>query len=172
MSTGKPMSVNEVTTGSEENVARSEPVGRFLTPNDLFLALAALRMARAAQLVKYRPIKDVMRVLVSTSGLPKCKKPRSAARAAARGGLRFDRWFGGLDTCLTRSLVAGAMLCRSHDVELHLGCRVSEGRAPIDGHAWLVVDGERIETSGAQSSEKPYTTVFQLPYRYETGEVG
>ena len=85
-------------------------------------------------------------------------------RAAQRACSRWARWFGGLDTCLTRSLVAGALLAGSHEVVLHVGFRPTDrGAEAVDGHAWLVVDGEVLELTGLDHEHgEPYSTTLEL----------
>ncbi len=85
-------------------------------------------------------------------------------RAAQRACNRWARWFGGLDTCLTRSLVAGALLAGGHEVVLHVGFRPTDrGAEAVDGHAWLVVDGEVVELTGLDHEHgEPYSTTLEL----------
>ena len=85
-------------------------------------------------------------------------------RAAQRACNRWGRWFGGINTCLTRSLVAGALLAGGHEVVLHVGFRPTDrGPEAVDGHAWLVVDGEVVELTGLDHEHgEPYSTTLRL----------
>ena len=98
------------------------------------------------------------------SGLGRVDEPVEAMRAAQRACNRWARWFGGLDSCLTRSLVAGALLAGSHEVVLHVGFRpTDQGAEAVDGHAWLVVDGEVVELTGRDHGEgEAYSDTLEL----------
>lgn len=127
----------------------------------LVLFLRALPLARGAQAVKTTPLPEVVERLGARRGGVSVD---DAVRAAQRACGRWARWFGGLDTCLTRSLVAGALLAGDHQVVLHVGFRPTEqGAAAVDGHAWLVVDGEVVELTGLDHEhEAPYETTLAL----------
>jgi len=128
---------------------------------EILLFVRALPLARAAQAVKEEPIPKVIeRLGVRGSGV----SAGDAMRAAQRACNRWTRWFGGLDTCLTRSLVAGAMLASDHEVVLHVGFRATDqGAEAVDGHAWLMVDGEPVELTGLDHEMgDPYETTLEL----------
>jgi hypothetical protein len=129
--------------------------------------LRALPLARAAQSVQTEPLPaavDQVCGKVSGAGVG---VPHDAVRASQRACGRYVRWFGGLDTCLTRALVAGALLSGTREVVLHVGFRPTQvGAAAVDGHAWLVVDGEVVELTGLDHRhEEPYSSTLQLPMR-------
>ena len=128
--------------------------------------LAALRLTPKAQKVRSLPLPRVTDMMRS-SGSGGVSDPGAAVRAAQRACGRWARWFGGLDTCLTRSLVAGALLAGDHEVVLHVGFRPTEqGAAAVDGHAWVVVDGEVVELTGLDHEhEAPYETTLALPMK-------
>jgi len=129
---------------------------------EVSLFLRALPLARVAQAVKVEPLpKVVERMSARGHGIA----VDAAMRAAQRACNRWARWFGGLDTCLTRSLVAGALLAGDHEVVMHVGFRpTEEGAAAVDGHAWLVVDGEELELTGLDHEHgEPYATTLRLP---------
>lgn len=123
----------------------------------------ALRPAMAAQGVKDAPLPGVVDRVRRAAGRGIGNRD-DAVRAAQRACARWARWFGGLDSCLTRSLVAGALLAGTHEVVLHVGFRATDlGAAAVDGHAWLVVDGERVELTGRDHEhEAPYESTLQL----------
>ncbi len=133
-----------------------------VTLAEVVLFVRALPLARRAQAVKVEPLpKVVERIGARGRGIA----VDAAMRAAQRACNRWARWFGGLDTCLTRSLVAGALLAGSHEVVMHIGFRppVSDVR-PVDGHAWLVVDGEELELTGLDHEHgEPYSTMMRIP---------
>ena len=53
---------------------------------------------------------------------------------------------GFTNTCLTRALVAGALLSDSSCVVLHVGFRSpGESGGEVDGHAWVTVAGCSID---------------------------
>jgi len=133
-----------------------------VTLAEVVLFVRALPLARAAQAVKVDPLpKVVERMSARGRGIA----VDAGMRAAQRACNRWARWFGGLDTCLTRSLVAGALLAGDHEVVMHIGFRPPDSDVrPIDGHAWLVVDGEVVEPTGLDHEHgEPYSTTLQLP---------
>jgi hypothetical protein len=132
---------------------------------DIVWFVGALPFARVAQAVRTDPLTEVVASLGSRTLGGGRVKPDRAVRAAQRACSRYARWFGGLDTCLTRSLVAGALLAGSHEVVLHVGFRPSAvGAEAVDGHAWLVVDGEVVESTGLEEEhEAPYSSTLEIP---------
>ena len=141
---------------------------RFRQPGDVVLFLKALPLARRAQRVRCAPLPEVVAAMGARGGRE--RDPRRAQVAAGRACLRYGRWCGGLDTCLTRSLVAGAMLSDDHDVVLHVGFRPGSDDVPVDGHAWLTVDGEKMDAispDGAFSPDDasgPYDVILEVPF--------
>ena len=131
---------------------------------EISLFVRALPLARVAQAVKTTRLPEVVERLGARRGGVSVE---AAVRAAQRACGRWAWWFGGLDTCLTRSLVAGALLAGDHEVVLHVGFRPTEqGAAAVDGHAWLVVDGEVVELTGLDHEhEAPYETTLALPMK-------
>jgi len=97
---------------------------------------------------------------------------RQAQLAASRACARYGRWFGGLNSCLTRSLVAGALLCGAHDVMLHVGFRPGTEELPVDGHAWLSVDGEKLDVANPGEVTVPYTGALEIPFTADQGGAG
>ena len=132
------------------------------TLSEVLLFLKAVPVVRAAQAVQTRPLPEVVAALGTRgSGLA----VEDAVRAAQRACNRWGRWFDGLDTCLTRSLTAGALLAGDHEVVLQVGFRPTDvGAEAVDGHAWLLVDGEMVELTGRDHEhEAPYETTLELP---------
>jgi hypothetical protein len=147
-----------------------EPVAgpkRELRPGDVTLFVAALPLARRAQAVRSRPLARVVASMARARG--RTGDPRRAALAAARACGRYGRWFGGLNTCLTRSLVAGALLCGRHQVNLHVGFRSGSDDLPLDGHAWLTVGGRMLDLARPDEAALPYTEVMVIPFGGEGG---
>ncbi|MEE4273106.1 MAG: lasso peptide biosynthesis B2 protein [Thermoanaerobaculales bacterium] len=134
------------------------------TPREILLFVRALPATMAAQAVQEEPIPKVIDKVRRLAGRGSVRDPEAAMRAAQRAGARWARWFGGLDTCLTRSLVAGAFLAGDHEVVLHIGFRpTQEGAEAVDGHAWLVVDGEALELTGLdREAGEPYSETLEL----------
>jgi hypothetical protein len=91
------------------------------------------------------------------------------ARAAGRATARWARWFGGLDSCLTRSLVAGSMLAPYGEVVLQVGFRPGEEENVVDGHAWITVDGEPVGEDGRLALES-YERVLSIPFEGAGGD--
>jgi hypothetical protein len=154
-----------------ETMSTSKGAGRrYRSPFDLLLFLSALRLAVAAQRVRRDPLPELVRRLGALRQPVTTPEPARAARAATRACSRIGRWFGGLDTCLTRSLVAGAMLAARGDVVLHVGFR-SGHELPIDGHAWLVVGNDSVQlTTPANLTDLPYTSTLEV--RLEQARTG
>jgi hypothetical protein len=89
--------------------------------------------------------------------------------ASTRAVSRWKRWFGGIDTCLTRSLVFGALLAGRGEVTLNVGFRPGEDEPSLDGHAWVTVDGKAVGSDGSLSKEG-YTQVLEIPFSSSSGE--
>ena len=77
---------------------------------DIGLFLRALVMTRKAQLVRRLPVPTVVEVISRRGGGGPDLPVRRIELATTRAVARWRRWFGGLDTCLTRSLVLGGLL--------------------------------------------------------------
>lgn len=108
------------------------------------------------------PLGSVAMDMARSNG--RVRDPERARLAAARACARYARWFGGLNTCLTRSLVAGALLCGRYQVSLHVGFRPGSDEAPVDGHAWLTVDGEVLDAALPGEDAAPYEEVLVIPF--------
>ena len=131
---------------------------------ETLLFFRTLPIAVAAQSIRTEPLPKVVEKVLSLSGRRGVEDPAEALRAAQRACGRWAKWFGGIDTCLTRSLVAGGLLAGNHGVVLHVGFRpVDQGPRAVDGLAWLVVDGEVMELTGMDhEAGEPYETSLQI----------
>jgi hypothetical protein len=134
-------------------------------PLDLLLMLRALPLARQAQQVSDTPVPELV-THMSAARRRFRAAPERIALAAARATARWARWFGGIDTCLTRSLAAGAMLAGRGEVVLHVGFRPGQEERMVDGHAWITVEGEPVGADGRVAGE-PYTKVLAIPFEPE-----
>jgi hypothetical protein len=140
------------------------------SPREIALFLHALRLARRAQDVGRIPLPRLVTVLPRLSGLPRHVDADDALRATLRAVSRGERWFGWLGTCLVKALVLSALVADRQDVELVLGVRRGTGGAPVDGHAWVRVEGREISLLGSQEAEgEGYVTMTTFPVRVETG---
>lgn len=139
-------------------------VGRF-DPVDLLLFVRALPLAKRAQRVRTVPIPvlvtDLHRHGAEFGGYSIDRLSLAAERATAR----WSAWFGGMNTCLVRSLVLGAMLGDRGDVVLNVGFRPGDGPQPgLNGHAWVTVDSIPVGRDGDLAATR-YTRVLEVQYR-------
>jgi hypothetical protein len=136
------------------------------SPREVVLFLHALRLARQAQAVGRVPLPELVTALARTRFLPAAVDPDAAFRATTRAVSRGTRWFGWLGTCLVKALVLSALLADHDGVELVLGVRKGTGTSPIDGHAWVRVDGREFSLLGPHEAEgEGYVTMTALPVR-------
>ena len=137
---------------------------------DLVLFGEALRLMRTAQRVRTEPLEKVVDRLSCGSLVTHPTSPRRAALAANRAGVRGARWFGWLDTCLTKSLTAGGLLARQRRVVLRVGFRPGNGTTTVDGHAWLAVDDEDLQLSAPPDlGPNPYSEILEIPFSRRKG---
>lgn len=130
------------------------------------LFLHGLRAARVARTVRSRPIEEVIDRLCRLPWLATTADPQRAALAARRSCARLARWAGGLDSCLTRSLVAGSLLRHLDSVVLEVGFRPGRESQPVEGHAWLTVGGAVVEASPEdRQADEPYAVVRRFDFR-------
>jgi hypothetical protein len=137
-------------------------------PVDIGLLLRALVLARRAQRVRSIPVADVVSAIARSGGAGVRWSEGRVELAARRAVARWRRWFGGIDTCLTRSLVLGGMLGGRGEVVLNIGFRPGEEELVLDGHAWVTVDGRPIGGDGVLAQER-YTRILAVPFRYGLG---
>ena len=159
-----------VSNGSLADAPRPRvAVKRGLSPalRGVVLFLHALRLSLKAQRVRSTPIKPIVGQLLATRFLPGAAATDEAERAAVRACNLFARFAGGINTCLTRSLVAGTLLADREGVFLHVGFRTGDGRGAIhEGHAWLTMQGECIsDPLDAQAQSGPFVESLRLPLR-------
>jgi hypothetical protein len=138
-------------------------------PVDIGLFLRALVMARQAQLVRRLPVPKIVEVISQRGGGGHGHPIRRVELAATRAVTRWSRWFGGVDTCLTRSLVLGGLLAGRGDVALNIGFRPGEEEPALDGHAWVTIDGRPAGADGSLAKER-YTRVLTVPFLRGSGE--
>ena len=139
-------------------------VGRF-NPVDLFLFARALPLARRAQRARVTPIPalvaDLYRHGGGFGGYPIDRLSLAAERATAR----WSSWFGGMNTCLVRSLVLGALLGDRGDVVLNVGFCPSDDPEPgLTGHAWVTVNSRPVGRDADLAATR-YTRVLEVRYR-------
>jgi len=89
---------------------------------------------------------------------------RRLLEAAVRANHRWCHWFGGIDTCLTRSLVIGGMLAHRGGVVLSIGFGPGDDDSPLNGHAWITVAGRPVGGDG-ELAEGTYRQVLAIPFR-------
>lgn len=139
-------------------------VGRF-NPVDLFLFARALPLAKRAQRARSVPIPvlvtDLRRHGAGLGGYPIDRLSLAAERATAR----WSTWFGGMNTCLVRSLVLGGLLGDRGDVVLNVGFCPGDGPEPsLTGHAWVTVNSKPVGRDGDLAATR-YTRVLEVQYR-------
>ena len=117
---------------------------RRLRPADLLVFARALDLARRAQEVRRTPIEAVVRELLHHRGRPTKLSVPDLSLATRRATRRWARWGRGLDTCLIRSLVLGALIADRGRVVLTVGFRPGDDANVPEGHAWLTLDGREL----------------------------
>ncbi len=138
---------------------------RLLGPGDLVLFAEALRLTRAAQRIRSEPLDEVVSQVSGGAIFAHTGNPRRAALAANRAGARGARWFGWLDTCLTKSLAAGGLLATRRRVVLRVGFRPGSEATEADGHAWIGIDGEELQLSAPPDlGPNPYSEILEIPF--------
>jgi hypothetical protein len=50
-------------------------------------------------------------------------------------------------------------------VVLYVGFRPGSDENPVDGHAWLTVDGERLDVDPPDRDRAPYDEVLEISFR-------
>jgi len=138
---------------------------RFRRPSDVLLVVVGLRLAWAAQRVVDTPLPTLAARLARTRWLPRDVTPARAVCAASRACRLLRRLVGTRDTCLIRSLVAGALLADQDQVELCVGFRPGEEPSnPVDGHAWITMAGEPVAPD-VGLADADYSELLRLPMR-------
>jgi hypothetical protein len=144
-------------------------MGSRFNPVDVALFLSALRLARRAQQVQRVPVPDVVASVARQGGGGRSSPIPRVSLAAARAVRKWHQWFGGIDTCLIRSLVLGGLLAGRGEVMLNIGFRPGEEEPALDGHAWVTVDGSPVGADGDLAGER-YTRVIAVPFSRDLGE--
>lgn len=130
---------------------------------EIVLFLHALRLAMKAQRVRSRALDEVAAEMASAGHLPCGVAVGEAVRAAGRACTRVRRWGRGLDSCLTRSLVAGTLLADRPEVFVHVGFRPTVAGTVAEGHAWVSVGGEVVGVTTPPDHAGPFVESLQLP---------
>ena len=113
-------------------------------PSDVLVFARALDLARRAQMVRRAPIEAVVLELMRHRGRSTKLSVADLALATRRATRRWARWGRGLDTCLIRSLVLGALIADRGRVVLTVGFRAGDDATVPEGHAWLTLDGREL----------------------------
>ena len=127
------------------------------------LFLRALPLVRRAQKVRTEPLQQVIESLTDPRRSLARHSEDQLALAAGRATARWSRWFGGIDTCLTRSLVLGALSRGRGDVKLVIGFRAGESEDAIAGHAWVTIDGRPVGPD-ANLAGDTYQRSLEVPF--------
>lgn len=114
---------------------------RYRGVRDVVLVMALLPAAVRARRAAQRTLPAAVAAMTGRRSVSLGVAPERVARAAARASRLAARMLGGLDSCLTRSLVTGAALASRGRVELHVGFRPSTDERTVDGHAWVTLEG-------------------------------
>jgi hypothetical protein len=122
-----------------------------------------LRLSVKAQRDRRQSLPDVVGILVRTRLLPRDVGAGEAARAAGRACRRIARWVGGLDSCLSRALVAGALLADQAGVVLHVGFRGAASAPLHEGHAWVTLRERNVTDATDPEHEGPFAEALQVP---------
>ncbi len=135
---------------------------------DLLLFLKALGLARRAQRISAEPITLVVEGMWLHGGGNSRHSVDRLALATARATARRARWFGGLDTCLIRSLVLGSLLADRQDVVLVIGFKPGAEEKAVDGHAWVTLAGNPVGPDGILAQDE-YSRLFEVPFVQREG---
>lgn len=135
-----------------------------LRPADLVVFAGALSLFRAADMVREKPITAVLPSMNRQRPAIRTEDVDRAVRASQRAGPRAARWFGTLDTCLTRTMVAAILLGNRSQTRLAIGFRPSLKERTIDGHAWLAIGESSYQlTNPGDLDDRPYSCLAEIP---------
>jgi hypothetical protein len=90
------------------------------------------------------------------------------SRCAAVRASRAVGLIGGLDSCVTRSLVLASLLRDHEHVDICIGFRLSMNAGDSDspqGHAWVCVAGANVSDSVDESSSAAFHESYRLHLR-------
>lgn len=111
-------------------------------PGRARLTLIALRLGLRAQAIKREPLASTLSAVLHAHRASANADPLACAQAAARAAALLGR-FGLLGNCIVRALITAALLAQLPKVALHIGFRDATV-APVDGHAWVTLDGRPV----------------------------
>jgi hypothetical protein len=132
---------------------------------DLALFARVLPLVARAQRVRTVPIRELVADLGRRGGDMTGYPVDRLSLAADRAAGRWTAWFGGMNTCLVRSLALGALLVDRGDVVLNVGFRSGDDPEPrLAGHAWVTVNGQPVGSDGDLAGIC-FTRVLEVPYR-------
>lgn len=134
-----------------------------LNPGDLALFVRALGLARHAQRASSVPLPKLVAEMSRKRRGSRHHSVDRLTRATVRATSRWSRWFGGLDTCLIRSLVLGALLGDRTGVALNIGFKPGEEKLAVDGHAWVTIEGSPVGPDGNRA-EGRYSELLAVPF--------
>ena len=131
------------------------------------LLVHALRLSWKAQRIRSSSLSLVVERLLATRFLPRAPGTEEASQAAGRACRLLSRFAGGVNTCLTRSLVTGTMLAERGGIVLHVGFRMGQGSGMAhEGHAWITVQGEHVsDPLNTDPHNRAFVESLRLPLR-------
>lgn len=129
----------------------------------LRLFFRAWRLHPAAQLVAVDSWDETRERLLAAGPTPARSAPADAIRAAAWAARVGRRLMGRRDTCLIRSLIAGALVADLDDVAVRVGVyRPWSSGDLLDAHAWLTVAGREVPASREPAGDR-FEEVVVMP---------
>lgn len=153
-------------TGSAEDassgMARFDGCGK--RPLDVLLFLNALYLAfLSGKVWRGVPVSDQLRRL--------CRHPVAIPSGVELRDLRCAVWrasryagrLGGLDSCVTRSLVMARLLLSRGNVAISIGFRTTAGA--VEGHAWVCVDDRNVSDPDPVSVADEFLETHRLELR-------
>jgi hypothetical protein len=134
---------------------------------DVLLLLNALFLAwLAGRLWRGRPLCDTLRRLDRYPVVTAAGTDLNAMRCAATRASRYIGRIGGLDSCVTRSLVLARLLRNWNSVTVVIGFRGRDAVGePISGHAWVCVDGKNVSDPDPAAVSAVFTETHRLEPR-------
>jgi hypothetical protein len=139
--------------------------GRSVT--DLVVLMAALWPAWiAGYRLRGVPLEQALGRLGQTSiPLSARRAAVEAIRCAATRASRYVGYVGGLDSCVTRSLVIATLLRGRGNITLAVGfLRTTNPGGEPEGHAWVCLDGVNVSDPDPGAVAERYVACRMLPY--------
>lgn len=119
-----------------------------------------MRLALLAQRIRQQPIADVATTLCAHAPGYASHSPEAAVCAMLRASQRLGKLPWLLDTCLTRCLVAAALMPDLGERKIHIGFRAgSDCATSHEGHAWLSLNGRVVYDGGDDMDGHEYVEV-------------